>query len=207
MLNQGIVGVQNPVDSSVPQSIRMGQQGDQIVSELHGRYYEQSVRQKTFTAATQAHVTTTVGLATTYTGLVISNPVGSGVNAEILFASMMQSVIQAVQVEAFAIAVGYNATTNVTHTTPVAVKSNLVGTGSAGLVVADVSATLPTAPVYDTFLTNTATATQNGAGMVVDLGGSIVLPPGGYACFVTPTQASVNGMWFAFKWAENPIIR
>lgn len=42
---------------------RAGQQGDLIVSELHGHYYEQNYRGKVFNAATQALVTTTVGLA------------------------------------------------------------------------------------------------------------------------------------------------
>lgn len=185
---------------------RAGQQGDLIVSELHGHYYEQTYRGKVFNAATQALVTTTVGLATTYTGLVLSNPVGSAVNLEILIASMMQSVIQSTQIEAFAIATGFNASSNVTHTTPVTPKSAFIGSGLSGVGLADVSATLPTAPFYDTFLTNTGTATANSTGIqAFDLAGSIVLAPGAYACFVTPAQASVAGMWFGFKWAEVPV--
>lgn len=203
--NQIITGTQSNSDSTLIVQ-RAGKQGDGIVSALHGRYYEQCYRGKIFTAATQALVTTTVGLATTYTGLVISNPITSTVNMELISASMMQSVIQATQIEAYAIATGYNSTTNVTHTTPVAVRSSLIGTGAAGVGVADVSATLPTAPFYDMFVTNTGTATANSTGVqVVDIAGQIILPPGGYAMFVTPAQASVAGMWFGFKWAEVPV--
>ena len=46
---------------------------------------------------------------------------------------------------------------------------------------------------------------DNGTGTVIDLEGSIILPPGGYACWVTPAQASVAGMWFSFNWIEVPI--
>ena len=204
-LNQLVTGPQNQSDSTTI-SARSGKQGDQIVTELHGRYYEQTYRGKVFTAATQALVTTTVGLATTYTGLVLSNPITSVVNLEILKASMMQSVIQSVQVEAFALATGYNATTNVTHTTPVAVKSSLIGTGAAGTGLADVAATLPTAPFYDVFVGNTNTATANSTGVnVIEFAGVIILPPGAYIAWVTPAQASVAGMWFGFKWAESPV--
>lgn len=188
--------------------MRLGNLGDQITSELHGRYYEQTYRRNVFSAALQAVGTTTVGLATTYTGLCLSNPVGSSVNLAILKVSLMQSVIQSAQPEAFALAVGYNGTTNVTHTTPLTaagLRSNFVGAAYSGVALADTSATLPTAPTYHTFLQNTASATVNGVGGIFDLEGSIILPPGAYICFVTPAQASVAGMWFGLSWEETPV--
>lgn len=205
MLNQLQVGAQNSSDG-VNVIARAGKQGDAIVSELHGRYYEGTYRGKRFHVATQALVTTTVGLATTYTGLVLCNPITSPVNLVLDKASMMQSVIQATQVEAFAIATGYNVATNVTHTTPVAVRSSMVGQTANGYGVADVSATLPTAPFYDFFVTNTGAATADSTGIqVVDFEGSLILPPGAYALWVTPAQASVAGMWFGFSWEEVPV--
>lgn len=183
---------------------RAGKQGDLIVSGLHGKYYEQTLRGNVFHAATQAVVTTTVGLATTYTGLVLQNPLSSGINIAVLSASLNQSVIQSTQVEAYGLAVGYSATTNVTHTTPVSPVSSLVGSGLTALGKTDVAATLPTAPTYAAFLHNTASATVNGTGQFIDIAGQIVLRPGGYILFVTPTQASVNGLWFAFSWEEVP---
>lgn len=199
-------GAQNTsqtVGNTIPN--RAGQLGDLIVSELQGRYYEQTYRGTAFSASNQAVATTTVGLATTYTGLVISNPLGSGVNLELTKVSIMQSVIQSVQPEAFAIAVGFNATTNVTHTAALATVSNKVGSGLTSLGKADTSATLPTAPTYHTFLASTGSATTDIGGGQADLDGSIVLMPGAYACFVTPAQASVAGMWFHASWTEVPI--
>ena len=203
MFNEVLVGVQNNSDGVVVKA-RGGKQGDQIVSELHGRYYEQTYRGNGFSASIQAVATTTVGLSTTYTGLVISNPVGSAVNMVLNKASVMQSVIQSVQIEAYAIAVGYNGTTNVTHTTPLATRSNKIGSGTTSVGLADISATLPTAPFYHTFVHNTGTATANGTGSVIDLEGSVILIPGAYALWVTPAQASVAGLWFSFSWEEVP---
>jgi hypothetical protein len=202
-LAQGIVGVQSNNASSTPVTQRYGRYADGLVSEYNARYYQATKDGMCFTAATQALVTTTVGLATAYTGLVLSNPITSPVDIVIVQASMMQSVIQATQVEAFALATGFNSATNVTHTTAVAPKSSLIGSGLTGYGLADVSATLPTAPFYDTFVTNTGTATADSTGVqVVDIAGSIVLKPGGYVLWVTPAQASVAGMWFAFKYFE-----
>lgn len=187
--------------------MRLGNLGDQIISELHGRYYEQTYRRNVFSAAVQAVGTTTVGLATTYTGLCVSNPLTSTVNLVILKASLMQSVIQSAQPEAFALAVGIS-TTAVTHTTPVVagtgLRNNFISSSYTGQALADTAATLPAAPTYHTFLQNTASATVNGNGGVFDLEGSIILPPGAYICFVTPAQASVAGMWFSLTWEEVP---
>jgi hypothetical protein len=201
---QTLVGVQNNTDSALPIVNRAGKQGEVMVSELHGRYYETTYRGNMYYAASQALVTTTVGLATTYTGLCIINPIASQRNAVVNKVSMMQSVLQATQVEAFAIAVGYNATVAVTNTTPLAVHNTNPALG-VGAVQASISAGLPTAPFYAVFVENTTTATANASGNVIDLEGSIILPPGGYVMWVTPAQASVAGMWFSFQWEEVPL--
>lgn len=199
------VGVQNQADGAQLIIPRAGRQGDQIVSELHGRYYEQGYRGNIFNAANQAVVTTTVGLATTYTGLCLSNPRNSKVNVVLNKCSWMQSVLQATQVEGFALALGFSKSADVTHTTPVTPSSNLVGSGLTSQANVDASATLPIAPVYSHLIGNTATATQNGAGGMIDLEGSVILIPGAFAIFATPTQASVAGMWFGFQWEEVPV--
>lgn len=201
---QGTVGVQNNPDSSNPVTQRFGKGGDALASELQARYYEQTYRGNVFSVASQAVATTTVGLATTYTGLVIANPVGSGVNLALLKCSFMQSVIQATQPEAFAIATGFNTSTAVTLTTPASVQPCLIGAGTTALGKAATSATLPTAPLYDTFVGATSSATTDAFGLI-DFEGSKILKPGSYACWVTPAQASVAGMWFSFSWIEVPV--
>lgn len=206
MIGKILTGAQANADAAliIPRAERLG---SQMTSDLRARYSELVTRNQVYRAASQALVTTTVGLATTYTGLCLSNPKASTVNLEIIQVSLMQSVLQATQIEAFALATGFNTTTDVTHTTPVTPAAALVGGSVTNMLgLADAAATLPTAPTYDSFLTNTGTATANSTGpLLFDIAGSIILKPGGYVCFVTPAQASVAGMWFGFKWAEVPV--
>lgn len=183
---------------------RGGIGGEQMASELFPRYFELARNRNVFVGGNQARVTTTVGLATTHTGLCLSNPPGSGVTIVPLFFSLMQDVIQATQIEAFALAVGYSAGTEVTHTTPLTPRSTRVGSSGSAVGKLDSAATLPAAPTYAMFLQNTGTATQNGPGGLFDLGGAIILDPGAYLVTATPTQASVAGMWFSIVWAEIP---
>ncbi len=65
-LNQG-EGVLTEVE-------RIGRQLDRIVSQLHGPLYEFAGRGQMFNACSQAATTSTIALATTYTGLCLSNP-------------------------------------------------------------------------------------------------------------------------------------
>ena len=58
------------------------------------------------------------------------NPTKSNVNLALNKCSMMQSVIQATQVEAFTIALEFNSTVEVTLTTPATPQSNLIGSGA-----------------------------------------------------------------------------
>lgn len=181
---------------------RGGKTGEVIVGDAHGRYFEAAARGAIFSVASQAVATTTVGLATTYTGLCVSNPVASTVNLVLLKATMMQSLLQATQPEAFAIAFGFSPATNVTHTAALTPQPSRIGSGATPSAKADTSATLPVAPVYGAFVQNTPSATTNGTGGLIDFEGSVILIPGAYALWVTPAQASVAGMWFSFQWEE-----
>ena len=196
-------GPQVTPDGSLAGVARAGRLGDLITSELHGRYYEQAFRKNMFFAASQAVATTSVGLATTYTGLVLSNPIGSSVNLVLNKVSIGQSVIETV-VDAFGLAVGFNTSTNVVHTTPASAFSTLIGSGQNPFGKVDVAATLPTAPVYYNFMQSTSSATTDVAGGVVDLEGSLILAPGAYALWASPA-ASAAGMWFGFQWEEVPV--
>lgn len=187
--------------------LRQGNLGEVIVNELHGRYYESAYRRAIFSAANQAAVATVALGTTTYTGLSLSNPVGSTVNLVLLKASWANSV--AVPTAGFvALETGYNAGSNVTHTTPATVYNHYIGVGSAGVGLADVSSTLPTAPVARMFLAQTGTVATTaygcGPASFVDLEGSIILPPGAYVAFYT-FATNTAAWWFSFTWEEVPV--
>jgi hypothetical protein len=179
-------------------------------SAVMPQYSVAALRKQTYFASTQAVATLTVGLATTYTGLCLSNPQGSNVDLHMTNVSIMQSVIQATQIEAYAIAVGMHASSNVAHTTPALVYQGYFGAAAGAMgtnnsvAKVDTAATLPTAPVYARFLTNTPSATTNAPGGVFDLDGELIIGPGGYAVITAPAQASVAGVWFSFSWVEVP---
>ncbi|MEP7109299.1 MAG: hypothetical protein ABI760_15000 [Ferruginibacter sp.] len=210
MIVQGQVGVIATTASISPNTqaaLRQGNMGDAILSELHGRYYETNYRRALFGGAIVGQVTT-VGLATTYTGLCLSNPVGSTVN--VVITKCAYSFIVAFAAGAFiGLMTGYNSSTNVTHTTPVTPRSQFFGVGASGTALLDSAATLPTAPtvsiIFDSGLTGAITTSPNGVSKVIDLEGSIILPAGAYCAFYTSTASGAAGGAFSFQYEEVPV--
>lgn len=200
--NQLLIGPQTLSDTMLSTSARGGKTGETIVSELHGRYVETTYRRAMFYAANQTVATTTVGLATTYTGLCLSNPIGSNTVLALNKASIGQSVIETA-VDAFGLAVGFSGTTNVVHTAAVTPASALIGSGVTPVGKVDTSATLPVAPVYHSFLQSTSSATTDVTSGMFDYEGSLILLPGAFVIWASPA-ASVAGMWFSFQWEELP---
>ena len=184
---------------------RAGNMGETIVSQLHGSHYEAAYRRALFTAANQSPTTTTVGLATTYTGLCISNPVGSSVNLSILRAGVA-FIVAFPAGSVIGLIKGFNSGTNVTHTTPVTPTAQFAGTTGVGL--ADVSCTLPTAPVVNTILgsglTGAITTTPLTGPTFYEVNGSILLPPGGYMAIYTNTVSGTSGFMGSILWEEIP---
>lgn len=171
-------------------------------------YADKAIRRQLFHAATQAALATTAGLATTYTGLVLCNPVGSSVNL-ILNEVGFASIVAQTSALAVGIMVGYNASTNVTHTTPDTPRSGYVGVGVAGVGLVDTSATLPTAPTVQKILgavqTGAITTGAFGGLAVYDLKGSIVLPPGAYAALYTSAASAAASILASMAWEEQGI--
>lgn len=97
-LTEAIVGPQNNSDGTL-NVIRSGKQGEQMISQLHGRFYEQNYRGNVYglgisnTAATSLNAIAT-GLSATATPLVGAyNPPTSGVNLVLLKAIVVTSTI------------------------------------------------------------------------------------------------------------------
>jgi hypothetical protein len=187
---------------------RAGNMGDLIVSELHGRYYEAAYRRSMFNAANQAGQTTTVGLATTYTGLCLSNPINSTVNL-VLNKVGFSFLVAFAAASVIGLMCGFNSGTNVTHTTPGTPRSSFFGAGASGQGLVDTSATLPTAPfVTHTFasgLTGAITTTPLIGQNFCDLEGALILPPGAYAAIYTSTASGASSLIGSFSWEEVPV--
>jgi len=87
MLIQGQVGpvtTTASISSGIQVPIRMGNMGEQIISNFMGRYSEATYRRQMFAVANQAGVTHSAGLTTTFVGLCVGNPSTSTVNLHIV---------------------------------------------------------------------------------------------------------------------------
>jgi len=198
------VGGNSPASAGAqPLNQRVGPTGEPVVQELHGRYYETTVRKAVFSGATTAPVTTSAGFATTLTGFCLTNPISSNVNLVVNKISWAELVAQTAALT-LGIQTGYNTATAVTQTTPLVPLSNFVGQpAGVGLIASAV--TLPTAPTRLILLGSLVTGaitTQIGGGNVVDLEGSLIIPPGGYAAFYTSAASVASSLAFGMQWEE-----
>jgi len=184
-------------------ALRIGPTAELIVDELHGRYYETTVRKAMFSGANLTGITTTAAFATTYTGMCLSNPIGSTVNLVLTKVTYAPVVAQTAAL-VMGIMTGYSASTNVTHTTALVPLSNFVGQ-PAGTGLIDSSATLPVAPtrliLLGTLTTGAITQTLLN-GVVTDMEGSVVIPPGGFAAIYTSAASVASSLAFGMMWEE-----
>src|SRR3990167_9951383 len=92
MFNEVLVGTQSNTDGVVVKA-RAGKNGDQIVSGLHGDYYESSRRGQVYFASTViAGVVVPVAAATLNSKFTLWNTAASGVNVELISIYMCTNV-------------------------------------------------------------------------------------------------------------------
>ena len=202
---QGVVGGNAPaVSGSQPINIRFDPTGAVGYAKVHGDYYEAAARKTMFSGSNLAGVTTSAGFATTYTGYCLSNPIGSNVN---LVVDKVKYAPLVAQTSALILGLmtGYSASTAVVHTTPLVPLSNFVGQ-PAGVGLIDSAATLPIAPtrliLLDSLLTGAITVAPTGGANIIDMQGSIVVPPGGFVAFYTSAASVASSLAFGMTWEE-----
>lgn len=184
---------------------RAGNLGDLIVSELHGRYYETTYRRASFTANSTAGVTTTVGTAATYTGLALTNPLGSAVN--LVLNKVGIAWIAVLAAGAFGVMYGYNSSSAVTQTTAITAKNKFFGAGGSGTGLVATSITAPTAFSSVEILGSMGSLATTGyqtQDSFYDFEGSVILPPGAYAAIYT-SVVTTNSLHASFSWEEVPL--
>jgi hypothetical protein len=191
-------------------SMRLGAQGgDLIVSELMPKYYEQTKNGNVFFGANSTGVTTSVGTTTTYVGLVLSNPIGNTKNIVVLKTGYAMLVVNAAA-SAIGLMTGYSATVSVAHTTPLVPSSCIIGTGPTPTAKLDsVSTTLSATPVVHSILsaglTGAITTVPQVVTGLIDLDGTIILPPGAFVAYHTSTASGASSFWGSFTWMELPL--
>jgi hypothetical protein len=191
--------IPNYADGSKP-PVSLGRQGDLLASEFWPRYYSSAYRGLKYNAANQAAQAVSVALATTYTGLLLYNPLVSGVNLVPTKLKFALSVAPA-GIAALGLLQGYAATGGVTaQTSKLTATNNVIG-GVAGKGIALSQATIVT-PTIAMMLYDGFTAAALPAPTVpIDLEGMFVIPPGAFLGIYALTAVTGIG---SIAWAEVP---
>lgn len=191
--------------SGATPTLALGKQGEVFVSELQGRFYSLAYAGKVFGSATQAN-TTLSSLSGTYTGLVITNPWGTGVNLALLTCAIaMASAPAGISTIHHEAAFPPLSKTAVTQGTPSVVYNALVGNAAIGAGLAATAASLPIAPVAIRQIglgVNATGSTTTFGYNVDDISGMIILEPGTY-CGLGYLTTAMNVM-ASYHWAEIP---
>lgn len=190
------------------QPFREGASGEMVVQELHGRYYEQAYRKNAFTCYSAARAITVVG--TGMVGLQIWNasPLAGGVNLVLLKTGGLIAVTSATTTGLILASGTGQVSAPTGQTAADAVKNNFIG-APAPQALAIAAGTFTNAPTgVMTLMHNTAAIGTTGedSGYLIDLEGSIVVPPQAYVAIAAIGATAAAAAWFGFlMWEEVPV--
>lgn len=214
MLLQGNVGIQAQSPSAQAVIAAMGRQGELMMSQVHGKYYNLAAAGKLFIASTViAGVALPVAAATLNSKFTLHNPMGSGVNVvPVHFAMGIDSATTVVNGIGMAIQRNLTTTSGIPTTTTSLVSSRLGPTGTASGVVysqatltnvAIPGVTVATAvpiPLYPLFSFGAVTAPTIDP-CNHDFNGRVILEPDSLGAFCT-TVAAATAAFCGVIWAE-----
>lgn len=176
-------------------------EGNTQIVQVHGTTYNAAFNKRLFFAANQSGVTTSAGLATTYTGLCLSNPAASTVNLTIRRVTGVLIVAPAA-LTALGLIIGFAAGGITAHTTPLtSLQSEFIGNATVPQALVDTACTLVGTPTWNQFLALTPSATGV-VGFNVDLNGETVIPPGGYLAIGSTIAGPASGLLASIDWEE-----
>ena len=182
---------------------RFGKTAELITSPAFGRYHELALNRRLFQSYGAPATLTAVN--TTYTGHLLFNPVGSGVNLVLCEVDLGVTVTSA-SMTGIVLASAAQATTP-TSVTAVERQGNMFLGGAAGAVLGYKVATLTAAgTAFKHLMHNTAAINTVGVDMVnVDLGDGIIVPPGYWVGLAALGAASASAaVTSTFTYAEIP---
>lgn len=205
--------------------VQLDPQGALWETNRHGKYYASvygtpaivspataAKAGATFRGANQTSATLSVALATTYTGLCLSNPAGSTVNLSVKKVGGVVTSAPGTFVGLGLIA-GWAASGITGHTTPIntAILNSYLGAAASGTpsiagpasqANLDAACTLVGTPAWIDWIAANG-ATGSCVSFYAELDESILIPPGGYLAI--GSTASQGGFFGSFFWEEiNP---
>lgn len=178
--------------------VRLGTTGEIITRLMGGKHREAAMAGRLFSVANQAAVATTAALATTWTGLGICNPAGSGKNLIIHEFGWSLAVVGPDDG-----VVGLMTSTDTGFANALTAKAAMSGSGTS-IAYCDDGATIAT-PILERIcgtIGTGATTTQIAVpASIYQVDGSIILPPGRSVMTYTTTATTAAALFF-FLWEE-----
>ena len=194
---EGKVGLISVSDGTV-NPLATDTDGALFVRNLPGKYTAAAMAGRLFSVANQAAVATTTALATTWTGLGVCNPTGSGKNLILYEFGWAMTVVGSDDG-----AVGLMSASDTGMADSLTAKCAMNGTGDS-VAYCDAGATIGT-PILEricgTIGTGATTTQISVPQSIYEIDGSIILPPGRSILTYT-TTATTAGAIFYFLWEE-----
>jgi len=188
-------------EAGVGKPVLVDSSGRLIAKAGYGKYAEAVLEGNVFVAANQAAVALTAAFATTYTGLVVENPSGSGKNL-IMLEFGYATTVATPTATAIGLMTGADAGDAAAAIVP---RNRLKGSTNTSAAIVDNGCTLTGTPVLEQIIASAWTeATTAGSVMaphIVDLNGSLIIQPG-YFVAVYSAAANTAAFIFHFMWQE-----
>jgi hypothetical protein len=222
----GQVGPSVLSDGVETQPFRQGRAGEQIIQQLHGRYFEQVLRGNVYSIGCVPTALSAATIALTASGqpiVGIWNPVTSGVNAVILQAMLVDFInnVTSVALGGFVWASSLGNNANMSASLAPFNRKTLASVGSQcrafSLSTASLLTGLTTTPLvvfepaeFNTasgLLTTTvsaATPTPSVSG-VQNFDGSLIVPPGGILGLFNTVSVTTHTVSARLMWEEVPV--
>lgn len=195
----------NPA-TDTSRAVRRSPEGGLYSSQITARYQAAVQRGNVYGVANQTGVTSAAGLSVTTPVLTLANPIDSGVNAVLWYASALFSVVWPAVAEVW-LAVGTDTTDDaVTGTLTTTHRNMLLGSGRNPNCSPFLAATLPATPVGLSLLgigLEGPTNLMQGA-PVMDrwFDGGVILKPGTNISIQCGTISGASGMVCEYIWEE-----
>lgn len=200
-MSYGKVGRQKLSSGTIAQQ-RMDEYGSLMVQSYGGHLAEACAAGRLFVGANQAKVAVTAAFATTYTGLVLENPIGSGKN--VILHEVSYSASEAI---ATAVALGLMTGADAGDAAVAITPRNRLKSASAASSVCnlDNACTLTGTPVLEQLITTAWTEAVTAGSLaqpnVFPVNGSLILTPGYYVA-IYASAAVAAACLFSFMWEE-----
>lgn len=192
-----IVEGRNVKGVAIPQA--MGDDGEVLASELHGKWYAAARRGQVFIGATAAAGTTIPVSSATAATFTLYNPIGSGVNLELITYRMAIAAATLV-VSPILLGIARGLTVGPTGLTALTSGPALIGGGGGALgklySVATIVATTEFFPMF-----NVSAVAGVLSNCIYQFDGEIMLAPGSLV-HVCGTAAQASAAAQGFTWAE-----